>query len=113
MRIGRRTEKSLIFASADEPNRDIYTFDLKSRRVSAGYYSPHWSPDGRYISGTTFVSEKLMLFDTSTQKWTKPCDAIQHKYLLANMSLLPCCVEIRKRMRFDLNLAISGVLFEC
>ena len=71
--------KSLIFGSALEPNRAIYILDLKSRRVStlpgsAGYFSPHWSPDGRYISGTIVGSEKLMLFDTSTQKWTKPCD---------------------------------------
>ena len=71
--------KSLIFGSALERNRAIYILDLKSRRVStlpgsAGYFSPHWSPDGRYISGTIVGSEKLMLFDTSTQKWTKPCD---------------------------------------
>jgi Tol biopolymer transport system component len=71
--------KSLIFGSALEPNRAIYILDLKSRRVSTlpgseGYFSPHWSPDGRYISGTTVISEKLMLFDTSTQKWTNPCD---------------------------------------
>ncbi len=71
--------KSLIFGSALEPNRAIYILDLKSRRVStlpgsAGYFSPHWSPDGRYISGTIVGSEKLMLFDTTTQKWTKPCD---------------------------------------
>jgi WD40 repeat protein len=71
--------KSLIFGSAIEPNRGIYFLDLKTRRVSvlpgsAGYFSPHWSPDGRYISGTTVEFQKLMLFDTSTQKWTKPCD---------------------------------------
>jgi DNA-binding winged helix-turn-helix (wHTH) protein/Tol biopolymer transport system component len=71
--------KSLIFGSAVEPNRAIYILDLKSRRVSTlpgsqGYFSPHWSPDGRYISGTIVVSQKLMLYDTSTQKWTKPCD---------------------------------------
>jgi DNA-binding winged helix-turn-helix (wHTH) protein/Tol biopolymer transport system component len=71
--------KSLIFGSALEPDRAIYILDLKSRRVSTvpgstGYFSPHWSPDGRYISGTIVGSEKLMLFDTSTQKWTKLCD---------------------------------------
>jgi Tol biopolymer transport system component/DNA-binding winged helix-turn-helix (wHTH) protein len=70
--------KSLIFGSL-EPNRAIYILDLKSRRVSTlpgseGYFSPHWSPDGRYISGTIVESQKLMLFDTFTQKWTKPCD---------------------------------------
>jgi len=53
--------------------------DLSSRRVSAlpgseGFFSPHWSPDGRYISGTTLQSWNLMLFDTATQSWTKPCD---------------------------------------
>jgi Tol biopolymer transport system component len=71
--------KSVIFGSAAEPNGAIHILDLKSRRVStlpgsAGYFSPHWSPDGRYISGTIAASSKLMLFDTSTQKWTKPCD---------------------------------------
>ncbi len=71
--------KSVIFGSAVEPNGAIHILDLKSRRVStlpgsAGYFSPHWSPDGRYISGTTVASQRLMLFDTSAQKWTKPCD---------------------------------------
>jgi DNA-binding winged helix-turn-helix (wHTH) protein/Tol biopolymer transport system component len=71
--------KSLIFSSAFDPNRGISILDLESRRVSvlpgsAGFFSPHPSPDGRYISGTTVISEKLMLFDTSTQRWTKPCD---------------------------------------
>jgi eukaryotic-like serine/threonine-protein kinase len=71
--------KSVIFGSTFEPNGAIHIIDLKSRRVSTlpgsvGYFSPHWSPDGRYISGTIVASQKLMLFDTSTQKWTKPCD---------------------------------------
>ena len=71
--------KSLIFGSSREQNRAIYILDLESRRIStlpgsAGYFSPHWSPDGRYISGTTVEFQNLMLFDTSTQKWTKPCD---------------------------------------
>jgi DNA-binding winged helix-turn-helix (wHTH) protein/Tol biopolymer transport system component len=71
--------KSLIFGSSFEPDRGIYVLDLESRRVSVlsgsvGIFSPHPSPDGRYISGTTAISEKLMLFNTSTQKWTKPCD---------------------------------------
>ncbi len=71
--------KSVIFGSALERDGAIHILDLKSRQLttlpgSAGYFSPHWSPDGRYISGTTAGSQKLMLFDTSTQKWTKPCD---------------------------------------
>ncbi len=71
--------KSVIFGSALERDGAIHILDLKSRQLttlpgSVGYFSPYWSPDGRYISGTTAGSEKLMLFDTSTQKWTKPCD---------------------------------------
>jgi WD40 repeat protein len=71
--------KSVIFGSNAEMNGAIHILDLKSRRVStlpgpAGYYGPHWSPDGRYITGVIVASQKLMLFDTSTQKWTKPCD---------------------------------------
>jgi Tol biopolymer transport system component len=55
----------------------IYTIDLRSKRVStlpgsSGLYSPRWSPDGRYIAAiTTTESQKLMLFDFATQKWTE------------------------------------------
>jgi Tol biopolymer transport system component len=70
--------KSLVFDTF-LPNLSIYILDLSSRRVStlpgsSGLFSPHWSPDGRYISGTEWPSENLMLFDTRTQTWTKPCD---------------------------------------
>jgi DNA-binding winged helix-turn-helix (wHTH) protein/WD40 repeat protein len=73
--------KSVIFGTAIERNGAIYILDLKSRRISTlpgstGLFSPHWSPDGRFISGKTVVDGKLMLFDTSTRKWTKPCDCI-------------------------------------
>jgi DNA-binding winged helix-turn-helix (wHTH) protein/Tol biopolymer transport system component len=71
--------KSLVFGGTFDPKRSIYMIDLSSRRVSAlpgseGFFSPHWSPDARYISGTSLQSENLMLFDTATQSWTKPCD---------------------------------------
>jgi Tol biopolymer transport system component/DNA-binding winged helix-turn-helix (wHTH) protein len=71
--------KSLVFGTTVDPTGSIYILDLSSRHVSTlpgskGLFSPHWSPDGRYISGTNTKSSQLMLFDTVTQSWTKPCD---------------------------------------
>jgi len=71
--------KSLVFGTTVDFTGSIHILDLSSRRVSTlpgsmGFFSPHWSPDGRYISGTIIQSQKLMLFDTATQSWTKACD---------------------------------------
>ncbi len=71
--------KSLVFGTTVDFTGSIHILDLSSRRVSTipgstGFFSPHWSPDGRYISGTIIQSKKLMLFDTATQSWTKACD---------------------------------------
>jgi Tol biopolymer transport system component len=81
--------KSLLFGSlpfhfvqpqtqSDElkTSAPIYTIDLMTKRVSplpgsSGFFSPHWSPDGRYIAANTLTNRKLMLFDVSTQKWTE------------------------------------------
>jgi DNA-binding winged helix-turn-helix (wHTH) protein/dipeptidyl aminopeptidase/acylaminoacyl peptidase len=73
--------KSLVFGTTIDSRRAIYILDLSSRRVSAfpgslGFFSPHWSPDGRYISGTNIQSHNLMLFDTATQSWTKACACV-------------------------------------
>ncbi len=69
---------SLVFASGPGiQNTLIYTLDLKSRRVStfpgsSGLYSPRWSPDGKYIAAIAAdSSQRLMLFDFATQKWTE------------------------------------------
>jgi len=50
--------------------------DLKTRKVttlagSDGFYSPRWSPDGRYIAALRAGPETLMLFDFYTQKWVE------------------------------------------
>jgi Tol biopolymer transport system component len=72
---------SLVFGSVPfTPNTPISIIDLRSRRVSIlpgsnGFFSPHWSPDGRYMSATVTETEKLMLFDFSTQKWTQVSDS--------------------------------------
>jgi Tol biopolymer transport system component len=34
-------------------------------------FSPRWSPDGKYIAGISTDSQKLMLFDLSTRKWSE------------------------------------------
>jgi DNA-binding winged helix-turn-helix (wHTH) protein len=73
--------KSLVFGTTVDFTGSIYIVDLSSRRVSTlpgsmGFFSPHWSPDGRYISGTIIQSQGLMLFDTAKQSWTKACDCL-------------------------------------
>jgi Tol biopolymer transport system component/DNA-binding winged helix-turn-helix (wHTH) protein len=54
----------------------IHVLDLKTRQVSTlpgseGLFSPHWSPDGRYVLAMSVDSRKMMLFDFSTHKWTE------------------------------------------
>ena len=67
----------LIFASSSDPKKAIYIVDLKSKRVSTvpgslGFFSPHWSPNGRYLSAIKAeVPRTLNLFDFTTQEWTE------------------------------------------
>ena len=48
---------------------DLNTRQLSTVPASKGLFSPRWSPDGRYLAALSFDSQKLMLFDFSTQKW--------------------------------------------
>jgi Tol biopolymer transport system component len=65
----------IVFGSgATNPDAVIQMFDLKTNRVSSlpgskGFFSPRWSPDGRYIAALPFDSRALMLFDVATEKW--------------------------------------------
>ena len=69
--------KSLVFGYMD-PSRNpsyIQLYNLETHQISKvegsdGIYSPRWSPDGNYILGETSDTQKLMLFDVRTQKWT-------------------------------------------
>ena len=68
--------RSLLFGSLMFQNAPIYTIDLATKRVaplpdSSGFFSPHWSPDGRHIAAITKAHRTLMLFDLTTQKWTQ------------------------------------------
>jgi len=73
---------TLVFSDRGSPEAEkkgsfsIRLMDLKTREIrtlagSEGLYSPHWSPDGRYIAALRAGPETLTLFDFSTQKWVQ------------------------------------------
>ncbi len=52
----------------------IQIYDLRSTAISKlpgseGLFSPHWSPDGRYIAAMPLNQNKLMIFDWKSRKW--------------------------------------------
>jgi len=54
----------------------IHILDLRTKQVSKlpgsdGLFSPHWTPDGRYIVAMGLDHGKQMRFDFKTQKWTE------------------------------------------
>jgi Tol biopolymer transport system component/DNA-binding winged helix-turn-helix (wHTH) protein len=62
--------------SSSSASPGIHIVDLKTRRLSIlpgsqGLYSPHLSPDGRYLIAMSFTTPNLMLFDFSSQKWVE------------------------------------------
>jgi Tol biopolymer transport system component/DNA-binding winged helix-turn-helix (wHTH) protein len=74
--------KSLIFAGAPwvsgfaAGSTAIYQLDLESRAIvtlpgSKGFWSPRWSPDGRYLVSETLDSQQLVLFDFQSRTWSK------------------------------------------
>jgi serine/threonine protein kinase/Tol biopolymer transport system component len=65
----------IAFSSGStDPNSTILILDVRTNQISMlpgskGYFSPRWSPDGRYLIALPFASHSLMLFDFATQKW--------------------------------------------
>jgi Tol biopolymer transport system component len=60
--------------AATLPSPNIHILELGTRTAtdvpdSNGFFSPRWSPDGRYLAALSVDSTKLALFDFSTQKW--------------------------------------------
>jgi serine/threonine protein kinase/Tol biopolymer transport system component len=65
----------IVFGGASsDPNTTIRILDVKTQQISIvpgskGYFSPRWSPDGRYIVALPRSPHILALFDFSSQKW--------------------------------------------
>ncbi len=57
-----------------DPNSTVRILDITTHQISMlpeskGFFSPRWSPDGRYLVAMPFASRSLMLFDFATEKW--------------------------------------------
>jgi WD40 repeat protein len=50
------------------PILDLGTKQVSTLPGSNGRFSPHWSPDGKYIAAITTDTQTLMLFDIATQR---------------------------------------------
>jgi len=67
----------IIFAGeSNDPSSAIRVLDVATQQLSTlpgsqGFYSPRWSPDGRYVSAFSADSKTLLLFDPLTKKWTE------------------------------------------
>src|SRR5271166_6016795 len=67
----------IVFAGGvDTDSSVIRVLDLASHQISSlpesqGYYSPRWSPDGRYIAAMSAKADGLFLFDLRTRKWSE------------------------------------------
>ena len=64
----------------------IHSLDLRTKQISTipgseGLSAPAYSPDGRYIAAVTADSKRLMLFDSSAQKWTELFSGISSSVL--------------------------------
>jgi Tol biopolymer transport system component/DNA-binding winged helix-turn-helix (wHTH) protein len=49
---------------------NLDTHQITTLPGSEGFYSPRWSPNGRYVVAVPLSEEKLVLFDFATQTWT-------------------------------------------
>jgi eukaryotic-like serine/threonine-protein kinase len=62
------------FQAVASKENAIHILDLKAGKVTAvpdsvGFFSPHWSPDGRYLEAGVGGSGKLVLYDFALRKW--------------------------------------------
>lgn len=70
-------ESKIVFAGkANDPASAVHILDLKTGKVSTlpdsqGFFSPRWSPDGRYIPALSGDEKILSMFDLQTQKWVQ------------------------------------------
>lgn len=72
---GKMIYGTKTFGTNFDPKMSIKILDLVSHQIttlpgSSGMFSPHWSPDGRFILTTSYDYTKLYLFDVKSQNWT-------------------------------------------
>ncbi|PYT23012.1 MAG: hypothetical protein DMG57_33130 [Acidobacteria bacterium] len=69
---------SLVFGGEPLPvgkaTSGISVLDLRTNNTSTvsgseGLFSPHWSPDGRYVAAISSDGQKLLGFDFTTREW--------------------------------------------
>ncbi len=79
--------KKIVYSTSPLGGRDttseIRVLDTPTGQVttlpgSQGKFSPRWSPDGRYISASSFDQLSINLFDLTTQQWS-----VLHKGIIA------------------------------
>ena len=70
--------KQIVLALGDlgATSNKIGIFDLSTGKISylpggENFFGPRWSPDGRYIAAASTDSQRLMLYECATQKWTE------------------------------------------
>jgi Tol biopolymer transport system component/DNA-binding winged helix-turn-helix (wHTH) protein len=66
--------QSIAYGACGCPWSEVRIYDLRSGTSktipkSEGYFSPRWSPDGRFIVAIDSRTSNLMLFDFVTDKW--------------------------------------------
>ncbi|MBZ5563550.1 MAG: protein kinase [Acidobacteriia bacterium] len=67
----------IVFAGAwGDTESVVRVLDRSNHQVSIlpgsqGFFSPHWSPDGRYIAAHSINSSRIVLFDFQTGKWSE------------------------------------------
>ena len=90
-----------VFDPGASTKSTVQITDLRSRQVSTvphseGFYSPRWSPDGRYIAALSADSNSLEVFDLSSGKW-RELREVEAAY--PNWSRDSKCVYFRARGR--------------
>jgi Tol biopolymer transport system component len=70
--------RSLVFGRLPAPNTrlSIQVLDLATGQTtelpgSEGKYSPRWSPDGRHVAALSADSQKLLVLDLETGRWSE------------------------------------------
>jgi Tol biopolymer transport system component len=66
----------IVFGGNPPDITAIHVLDLKTNQVSTlpgseGFFSPRWSPDGRYIAALRADALAVVLYDFETQQWSQ------------------------------------------